>query len=139
MPELETVDIPGVEIMATGGPVFAIGSAAGGDFYTRTDLEAIADAHQELGNEIRAPLKLGHSDRQQLLKNSGLTVGELPAVGWLDSKSFQVVDDEETGQSKLVADLKAVPKKLAALMEKGAYRTRSSEIKRYASQVTEKS
>jgi hypothetical protein len=39
-------------------------------------------------------LKLGHSDRQQLLKNSGLTVGELPAVGWLDSKSFQVVDDE---------------------------------------------
>lgn len=135
---LETVDIPAVEIMATGGPVFAIGSKRGGDFYTRADLEAIANAHVELGNEIRAPLKVGHSDRQQLLANSGITVGELPAVGWLDSRSFQVVDNDDGTGSKLVADIKAVPKKLAQLMESGAYRTRSSEIKRYASQTTQK-
>jgi hypothetical protein len=137
--ELETVDIPAVEILASGGPVHAIGSPPEGDFYTRDELVAMADAHRELGNEIRAPIKLGHSEVQQLAANSGLTAGEMPALGWLDSASFRVEDDEETGVAKLLADAKAVPKKVAELMRAGAYRTRSSEIRKYASQATQKS
>jgi hypothetical protein len=136
--DLETVDIPAVEILASGGPVYAIGSPPEGDFYTRDELEAIALAHRELGNEIRAPIKLGHSDRQQLLANSGLTKGEMPAAGWLDSGSFRVEDDAETGVAKLLADARSVPKKIADLMNVGAYRTRSSEIRQYASQATQK-
>lgn len=138
MAALETVDIPGVEVLATGGPVKAIGSPPEGDFYSRADLERMAEAMVELGDEIKAPLKIGHSDRQQLLKNSGLTAGEMPAIGWLDSRSFRVEDDPETGGAKLVADAKAVPKTVDAIIKSGAYRTRSSEIKRYASQITQK-
>jgi hypothetical protein len=137
--ELETVDIPAVEILASGGPVKAIGSPPGGDFYTREDLERIVAAHHELGDEIRAPIKIGHSDRQKLAENSGLTAGEMPALGWLDNSTFRVEDDEEAGVAKLVADAKAVPAKLAELMRSGAYRTRSSEIRQYASQATQKS
>jgi hypothetical protein len=125
--DLETVDIPAVEILASGGPVYAIGSPPEGDFYTRDELEAIALAHRELGNEIRAPIKLGHSDRQQLLANSGLTKGEMPAAGWLDSGSFRVEDDAETGVAKLLADARSVPKKIADLMNVGASGARSSE------------
>lgn len=138
MADLETVDIPAVEILASGGPVKAIGSPPEGDFYTRDELEAIAAAHRELGSEIRAPIKLGHSDRQQLLANSGLTKGEMPAAGWLDSASFRVEDDPDTGVAKLLADARSVPKKIGDLMTVGAYRTRSSEIRQYASQATQK-
>lgn len=138
MADLATVDIPGVEILASGGPVYAIGSPPDGDFYTREELEGIAAAHHELGDEIRAPIKIGHSDRQQLAANSGLTEGEMPALGWLDNTSFRVEDDE-SGVAKLIADAKAVPAKLAELMRTGAYRTRSSEIRKYASQKTQKS
>lgn len=136
MAALETVDIPAVEIMRSGGPVYAIGSPVGGDFYSREDLEGMAAAHVALGDEIRAPIKLGHSDRQQLLAASGLTKGEMPAAGWLDSATFRV-EEAADGATRLLADAKAVPKKLADLMEVGAYRTRSSEIRSYASQKTQ--
>lgn len=136
MSALETVDIPAVEIMRSGGPVYAIGSPAGGDYYSREDLEGMAAAHVALGEEIRAPIKLGHSDRQQLLANSGLTKGEMPAAGWLDSSTFRV-EDAEDGSARLLADAKAVPRKLADLMEVGAFRTRSSEIRSYTSQKTQ--
>jgi len=122
--------------MRSGGPVYAIGSPAGGDYYSREDLEGMAAAHVALGDEIRAPIKLGHSDRQQLLANSGLTKGEMPAAGWLDSATFRI-EDAEDGSARLLADAKAVPKKLADLMEVGAFRTRSSEIRSYTSQKTQ--
>lgn len=134
---LETVDIPAVEILSTGGPVKAIGSPPDGDFYTRDELVAIADAHHALGDELKAPIKIGHSDRQKLAENSGLTAGEMPALGWLDSASFRV-EDQKGGVSKLIADAKAVPAKLAELMKAGAYRTRSSELRGYASQRTQR-
>lgn len=136
MAELETVDIPAVEIMRSGGPVYAIGSPVGGDFYSREDLEGMAAAHVALGEEIRAPIKLGHSDRQQLLANSGLTKGEMPAAGWLDSSTFRV-EDADDGSARLLADAKAIPKKLGDLLEVGAFRTRSSEIRSYTSQKTQ--
>jgi hypothetical protein len=127
--ELETVDLLGVEIMATGGPVFGVGSPPDGDYWTADDLRAMADADAELGDEIKPPGKIGHSDGQRLL---GLTEGEMPAVGWVEN--VRVSDD---GQ-KLLADFLRVPKKFAALVNAGGYRTRSVELSKVKSQKTQK-
>lgn len=140
MADLETVDIPAVEVLSTGGPVHGQGSPPEGDFWTLTDLRAMAAAARELADEIQPPNKIGHSDAQNLVKNSALpaaTPGEMPAVGWLDPTTARVVEDG-SGGGKLVMDAKAVPKKFAALIESGAYRTRSVELSRVTSQATQK-
>ena len=131
MAELETVDIPAVEILATGGPVFGQGSPVGGDYYTRDQLEEIAAANRELAAELDPPMKIGHSDAQTLLKNSNLpmpTPGEMPAVGWLDGATARVIDDPDTGGAKLVMDARKVPKAFSQLIDVGAYRKRSGEM-----------
>jgi hypothetical protein len=127
--DLETVDLLGVEIMAAGGPVFGVGSPPEGDYWTADDLRAMAEADAELGDEIKPPGKIGHSDGQRLL---GLTEGEMPAVGWVEN--VRVSDD---GQ-KLLADFLRVPKKFAALVNAGGYRTRSVELSKVKSQKTQK-
>lgn len=135
MPELETVDLEAVEILATGGPVFGVGSPPEGDFWTSEELAAIAAADRELEGELLPPVKIGHSDAQALALNSGVgqpTAGEMPACGWVEN--LRVSDD---GQ-KLLADLKAVPRRLAELIEAGAYRTRSVELSKVTSQKTGK-
>lgn len=135
MAELETVDLEGVEILAVGGPVFGQGSPPGGDFWTSAELRAMAEADQELGDEIKPPAKIGHSDAQGLVLNSDLapvTAGEMPAVGWLEN--LRLNDDG----SKLLADIKDVPRKLAELINAKAYRTRSVELSRVTSQATGK-
>lgn len=134
MPDLETVDLPGVELLATGGPVFGGGSPPEGDFWTTDDLEQIASANRELAAELQPPAKLGHAKRQALLADSGLTVGEMPAIGWADGASFRVSDDG----TKLLADIRRVPKKLADLITAGAWRKRSVELGRITSQTTGK-
>lgn len=131
-PELETVDRNGVEILAAGGPIRGVGSPPGGDFYTVEDLERIAAANRELADEIRPPNKIGHSKEQRLLRNSGLTDGETPAAGWVDGSTLRVEGE------KLLADVKAIPKKLDNLFSKGAFRTRSVELGRRTSQKTQK-
>lgn len=141
MPDLETVDITGVEILAAGGPVFGVGSPPEGDFWTEDDLRAMAAANQELADELKPPNKIGHSDGQQLLLNSGLgqpTDGEMPAVGWLDGTTFRVEPAAGGEPAKLLADLKAVPKTFAELVKSGAWRTRSVELSKVTSQKTEK-
>jgi len=133
--------MPDVEVLSTGGPVHGVGSPPEGDFWTREQLEAIAAANRALAAEIKAPNKIGHSDAQTLVKNSALAVptpGEMPAVGWLDGATARVVDDPDTGGAKLVMDARAVPKKFAQLVKVGAYRTRSAELSRVTSQVTQK-
>lgn len=141
MPELETVDLEGVEILAAGGPVFGIGSPPEGDFWTEDDLRAMAAAANELADELKPPNKIGHSDGQQLLLNSGLgdpTSGEMPAVGWLDGTTFRVEAADGDEPAKLLADIKAIPKTAAALFESGAWRTRSVELSKVTSQKTGK-
>lgn len=135
MPDLETVDVPGVEILSAGGPVHGVGSPPEGDFWSADDLEAIAAANRELAGELKAPSKIGHSAAQLLLNNSGVkapTPGEMPAVGWLDGASFRV--EERDGVAKLFADVKAVPKQFADLLNAKAYSTRSVELSRVSSQ-----
>jgi hypothetical protein len=104
---LTFADLKGVEIFATGkwnGKVFKDG-----------DLQAIVDSFKELGGRLKPYLKLGHDDNQKLLQKDGL-----PAAGWITNL-------KKVG-SKLMADIKDVPKVVAELIKKGAYKRISSEI-----------
>jgi hypothetical protein len=110
--DLETVDIPAVEVLSTGGPVHGVGSPPEGDYWTRDQLEAMAAAARELAAEIKPPNKIGHSDASRSLRNSALAVptpGEMPAVGWLDGSTARVVDGDDGVEAVLVMDAKAVP------------------------------
>lgn len=129
---LPTIDIDAVPILAAGGPYFGTGSPPGGDFFTKADLEQIAEDTNKLeqAGDLRPPSKLGHSEEQRLLNNSGLPVGdELPAAGWLTN--FRV--SEIGGVWKLLADVKSVPAKLGQILSSGGYRTRSVELSRVTS------
>jgi hypothetical protein len=114
---LETVDLNAIEILKVGGPVHGIGSAAGGDFITTSDLRALAEADAELGDEINPPAKIGHGSTD-------------PAVGWVENLRLNA------DGSRLLADVKRVPRQVAELVRAGAYRTRSVELGRFTSQRT---
>lgn len=122
-PELETVDIDGVEILSAGGPYHGHGSPKGGDYFTADFLESLAKANATL-TDLRPPVKIGHNAAQKLLQESGLQADEMPAAGWLSN----IRPGERDGTAKLLADVKGVPKKLADLIKAGAFRTRSVEI-----------
>lgn len=109
---LETIDIDGVEIFAVG--------KWNGDSYSGEDLDGLVEAYNQTKGKFSPFLKLSHDDSQALAKKSGLAVAELPALG--------VIEGVRRVGNKLFADFKRVPKKLAALMQAGAYRTRSAEI-----------
>ena len=109
---LETVDINGVEF-------FAVGSWNGEDF-NEGQLDEMVRSYEATKNEYVPFLKISHDDSQELAKRSGLSVSELPALG--------IVENVRRVGSKLIADFKKVPKKIAELMKVGAYRTRSAEI-----------
>lgn len=114
---LETVDILGVEILSAGGPIHGVGSPPAGDYWSPEQLRGMADAAADLGDEVKAPAKIGHK-------------GGDPAVGWLEN--VRVNDDG----SRLLADIKRVPKGLSSLIDAGAYRTRSVELSSITSQKT---
>jgi hypothetical protein len=118
---LETVDLEGVEILRAGGPFVGKGSPPGGDFYTAKDIAAIAGRNQQLSGEVFPANKIGHSKEQRLITNTfGAGEDEMPAGGWLDNI--------RADGDRLLADLKRVPKKLASLIDAGAFRKRSVEL-----------
>lgn len=117
MPDLETIDLDGVEILAAGGPIHGIGSPPEGDTWTPEQLRGMAAAAADLGDEVKPPAKIGHK-------------GGDPAVGWLENIRVNAEGD------KLLADIKKVPKGLSKLLEVGAYRTRSVELAKITSQKT---
>jgi hypothetical protein len=112
---LETVDLPGVEILAADVRIHGRGSPSAGDLYSVEDLRAIADANRELAAELRPPAKIGHD-------------GYGPAVGQLENI--------RVSGKKLLADVRRVPKKFAELVNSGAYGARSVELSRVTSQRT---
>jgi hypothetical protein len=128
MAGLQTVDLKGVDILRAGGPYHGAGSPQTGDFYTVDDLKAIADETRQLmdSGELKAPNKLGHSQAQRLLTESGYSDGEMPAAGWLEN--VRVEGD------RLKADVRGVPAKLGELIKARAFRTRSTELRRFDSQ-----
>ena len=109
---LETVDIEGVEIFAVG--------TWNGDTYKAADLDAMVEAYEKTRGHFDPFLKISHDDSQKLAAKSGLSVAELPAIG--------IVANLRRVGDKLVADFLKVPKKVAELMNVGAYRARSAEI-----------
>jgi hypothetical protein len=123
---LETTDIVGVPILAAGGPYFGRGSPPGGDYFTERMLQRIAANAAALKGELHAPIKLGHTRAQRLLRNSGLYSDEMPAAGW--------VENLRVAGGKLLADLVKVPKKLAALISSEAFPSRSVELNTVTSQ-----
>ena len=114
---LTTVDLPGVEILAADVTIHGRGSPPGGDRYTVAELRAIADAHRELAAELRPPAKIGHDDYG-------------PAVGYLENV--------RVSGTKLLADVKHVPRRFAELVNARAYHGRSVELSRVTSQRTGK-
>lgn len=109
---LETMDIKDVEIFAVG--------KWNGDNFKDEDLDSIVEAYNSNKDAYSPFIKLGHDEAQALAKKSGIGIGELPALGWMDNI-------RKIGQ-KIVADFKNVPKKVAELMKVGAYRARSAEL-----------
>jgi hypothetical protein len=115
--EMETVDIKGVEILAVGTWEGSTGPVTFGP----DDLDTIVASFRALTGDAslnyEPPAKLGHADKQQLLQADGY-----PAAGW-------VAGLRRVG-GKVVADLKAVPKKVAAVIKAGGYKKVSAEVYR---------
>lgn len=125
MSELETIDLDAVEVLSVGGPVHGLGSPPAGDYWTADDLRAMAEADTELHGELNPTVsvnppknKLGHVEQ--------------PAVGYLEN--LRLNEDE----TKLLADVKRVPKKLGDLVKAGAYRARSVDLSKVTSQKSGK-
>lgn len=116
MEDLATVDLEGVEIMAVGGPVLAHGSPPGGEDWSRETLEGIVEASRELEDEFIATGKVVDSKRGHF--------GDFgdPALGRVSNARM---NDEGT---KLIGDVRAVPKKFAELVKVGAFPFRSAEL-----------
>ena len=107
--QLETVDIPALEIFSEG--------KWNGDEYSHGDLQAMVDAFPQVGFE--PTVKAGHADGQEDEKKARLVFGA-PALGyakriWVDGK-------------KLFAELKDIPKRFADLIKTKAFSRVSAEI-----------
>lgn len=129
MPELETVDLEGVEILSTGGPVHAIGSPPSGDYWTREQLRSMVEAARELEGELDAPARIGH---RRMGESAEEALRSSPAVGWLTNHRLS-----EDG-ARYLADVKRVPRRFAELIRAGAWRKRSAELSKITSQKTGK-
>lgn len=105
---LATVNIPNVEVFATGD--------WNGDTYTQKDLDEMVAASQEL--PLDNPVKIGHVKDGKFIPITKDFAA--PAVGWVENL-------RRVGTS-LYGDLMHVPKKVAELIESKAYRKRSAEI-----------
>ena len=106
---LETKDIRGVEVLAVG--------TWNGHKFTAAMLNQMVEAHEATKGSFDPPVKLGHDDSQKLLQEDGY-----PAAGWVANLRRE--------DGKLVADLVKVPKKVADLIEAGAYAKRSAEVRK---------
>lgn len=82
---------------------------------TDEDLDNIVNGTNEIIDQLKPKVKLGHDDKQKLLQASGL-----PAGGWITKL-------KKVG-NKILVDIKEVPKVLYELIKNGAYKRVSSEI-----------
>ena len=94
--------------------IFKIGTW-NGDKYSGSDIDSIVSNFNKLKEKVKPPVKLGHDEHQDLLKKEGL-----PAAGWI-SKLKRV-------GNVIVATLSDVPKKVADLIKRRAYKRVSAEV-----------
>lgn len=113
--------------MSVGGPFRGLGSPPEGDFYSEADLQEHARDTMAVLDEIRPFVKIGHNSAQELARRSGFYAeDDTPQTGrW---SNFRVKD------GKLIADVTAMPSKLADVVESGAFSRLSVERKPYESQ-----
>ena len=102
MANLETVDLLGVEVFATG--------LWNGDKYTTKDLDEMVEASTAL--PVDRPVFIGHDHK--------VTHDGQPAVGWVENLRRE--------GEKLIGDVMRIPAKLKDLIDVGAFRKRSAEI-----------
>jgi len=100
-----TFNLNGLEIFRTG--------TWHGDVFDISHLDAMVEAFDKVG--FKPPVKLGHSENQKLLKNSGL-----PAAGWIENLYRQ--DD------RLLADVSYIPKQIHDLIQNKSYDAISIEM-----------
>ncbi len=105
--EIKTYKIKGVEVFSAG--------TWNKDPYTVNDLHGMVQSFNSLKEGWRPFLKLGHDDKQKIVKSSGL-----PAVGWVENMYVQ--------GEKLYADMDNIPEKVFKLIKSKAYRKVSCEI-----------
>jgi len=112
-PELQTVDIDELEILAVG----TWNGSPAPKTYTKDDLQNMVTAFGELSGttNYEPPVKLGHAVNQKLLQEDGY-----PAAGWV--KSLKVKGD------KLIASLSQVPQKIGDIIKAGGWKKVSSEV-----------
>ena len=104
MTKKETHDLQDQEIFSVG--------KWNGDEYTEKDLDDMVKNFNELKDEVKPPLKLGHTNKR---------VGDgAPALGW-------VTNLKRLG-NKLVADFKQVPELVYKAITGGGYKRISAEI-----------
>lgn len=106
---IETVDIADVPILRVGKGFMGGGCPTDGCSFSVADLDELVAGYEATKDDLFPPLKLGHRPP------SGS-----PAVGWLANLRRR--------GDQLVADLRGVPPKVAALIKAGAYRARSLEL-----------
>ena len=105
--KIKTYELNDIEVFAKG--------KWNGHEITSADIDDIVTSTNEILDKLKPMVKLGHSDEQELLRNSGF-----PAGGWI-TKLKRVGD-------KILVNIKEVPKVLYELIKNGAYKRISSEI-----------
>ncbi len=127
--KLKTVDLDGEEVFAAGKWTSSNGKTRE---YSIDDLHLMAEAAREMGPRFKAPVKLGHNDKQALAAVDGVFGDDgKPAFGWMQNL--------RVAGTKLIADLKGIPAKLAELIKAGAYKNKSFEnYNDYTDEVTGK-
>jgi hypothetical protein len=103
----EVYELQDIEVFATG--------KWKGEEYTEADLDNMVHNFDLLGHKYKAPLKLGHDEKQKLAQADGY-----PAIGW--------VKGLKRSGNKLLATFSSVPKKIKQLIDRKAYGRFSSEI-----------
>jgi len=103
----QTYELKDVEVFGTG--------EWNGHKITDEDIDNIVNGTNEIIDKLKPRVKLGHSDKQELLKKTGL-----PAGGWITKL--------KRAGNKILVNIKEVPKVLYQLIKNGAYKRISSEI-----------
>lgn len=94
--------------------IFKVGTW-NGDKYSSASLDELVENFRKLQGTVKPPVKLGHGEDQKLLKAEGL-----PAAGWITG--LRRMGDV------LYAQISDVPKVIADLVRRKAYRRVSAEI-----------
>jgi hypothetical protein len=105
--EKKTFSLDNVEIFEVG--------KWNGDKYSEKDLDDMVAAFQDTREALKPHVKLGHSNKQDLLQKDGY-----PSAGW-------ITDLKRVGK-KLVAKIEGIPEKIYGLIQSKAYGRISSEI-----------